>query len=451
MWDGASGRYLAVNEACVRKYGWSRDELLQMTLLDVRPPAEAERLRAHLASPRSSGNSFVGVWTHWNRRGETFEVEVTTHAVEFAGRPARLAIIHDVTERLRLEEQLRHSQKMEATGLLAGGVAHDFNNLLGVVIGASELARRAPTGEKAREYLGEIEGAAKRAAELTRKLLAFSRKQVLKVRPLDLAEVIDEFLQLLRRVIGEDVELVVRRPDQPLVVDVDESQLEQVLLNLCTNSRQAMPRGGRISLELYRTRIDAARAAREPWASPGDYAEVRVIDTGVGMDAATRTRIFEPFFTTKDEGTGLGLAMVHGIVHQHRGLLHVESRLGEGTTVRVLLPLVGAGEAGEKKPMNDGPARGGGETILVAEDEPALRRLLASTLAELGYEVVIAQDGEEATRAFDACRSRVALAILDVVMPKLGGVEAYAAHARRRPRPEGRLHHRIRPRVREDR
>ncbi len=346
--------------------------------------------------------------------------------MEFAGRPARLAVAHDITERLRLEEQLRQSQKMEATGLLAGGVAHDFNNLLGVILGTTELARRATSHERSREYFEEIEGAAKRAAELTRKLLAFSRKQVLQVRPLDLAEAVDEFLQLLRRVIGEDVELVVRRSPEPLLVNADASQLEQVLLNLCTNARQAMPGGGRISLELYRMRFDEARAARERWASPGDYAEVRVVDTGIGMDAATRTRMFEPFFTTKSQGTGLGLAMVHGIVHQHRGLLHVESRLGEGTTVRVLLPLVDAPEAGERTSMNGAAARGGGETILIAEDAPALRRLLASTLAELGYEVVIAQDGEEAVRAFEASRSHVALVILDVVMPRIGGLEAYA-------------------------
>jgi CheY-like chemotaxis protein len=187
-----------------------------------------------------------------------------------------------------------------------------------------------------------------------------------------------------------------------------------------------MPSGGRIELETRCTRFEPADLARTPWAVVGDFAEVRIVDTGVGMDAATRAHIFEPFFTTKGEGTGLGLAMVHGIVHQHRGLVHVESRPGQGTTVRVLLPLA-ADAAVPRAPAASPHAhvRGGRETVLVAEDEPALRGLLAVTLAELGYEVVTAEDGERAARAFEAGRGQIALAILDVVMPRLGGVQAY--------------------------
>jgi PAS domain S-box-containing protein len=423
VWEGGTGRYLAVNDAAVKKYGWSHDEFLQLTIFDVRPPEEVERLKKEIEAVQNV-NHFAGVWTHRNRAGQTFDADVTTHAVEFAGRPARLAVINDVTEKRRLEEQLRQSQKMEATGLLAGGVAHDFNNLLGVVIGAAELARRASPSAICRAYLDEIDAAATRAAELTRKLLAFSRKQVLKLRPLDLGATIGEFLPLLRRVISEDIELVVRGPEEPLAVLADALQLEQVLLNLCTNARQAMPAGGRIVFELCRTKFDAARVGREPWASLGEYAEVRVVDTGIGMDDATRSRIFEPFFSTRSEGTGLGLAMVHGIVHQHRGFLNVESRPGEGTTVRVLLPLAEASAIRERKRTSTAPTPGEGETILLAEDEPALRRLLASTLVELGYEVVVAEDGEEAVRAFEAGRARIALAILDVVMPRLGGLQA---------------------------
>ena len=423
VWEGATGRYLAVNDSAVKKYGWSRDEFLQMTIFDVRSPEDAARLKEEIKALHSQ-NFSAGVWTHLNRAGEAFDVDVTTHAVEFAGRSARLAVLDDVTERRRLEEQLRQSQKMEATGLLAGGVAHDFNNLLGVVIGATELARRTSPSLVGSAYLDEIDAAAKRGAELTRKLLAFSRKQVLKVRALDLGATIGEFVPLLRRVIREDIELVVRRPPQPLAVMADALQLEQVLLNLCTNARQAMPSGGRIVIDLRHSRFDARRVSREPWASIGDYAEVRVVDTGVGMDEATRARIFEPFFSTRSEGTGLGLAMVHGIVHQHRGFLHVESRPGEGTTVRVLLPLAKAAERDEPRRVSHTPMPGAGETILLAEDEPALRRLLASTLVELGYEVVVAENGEEAVRTFEARRGRIALAILDVVMPILGGLQA---------------------------
>jgi PAS domain S-box-containing protein len=427
VFDAETYRYLAVNEAAVCKYGYTREELLRMTVLDIRPPEDVARLKTIL--PTLLGDNLqTGIWRHRARDGTIFEVEITTHALEFAGRPARLVVVSDVTERRRLEEQLRQSQKMEATGLLAGGVAHDFNNLLGVVLGATELARRAcAAGRPAGPYLDEITAATRRAAELTRKLLAFSRKQVLHTRSLDLGEAVEDFLQLLRRVIGEDVELVVRRSAEPLLVNADASQLEHVLLNLCTNARQAMPAGGKIVLETARTRFDAAAVAREPWAVAGHWAEVRIVDTGVGMAPETRARMFEPFFTTKSEGTGLGLAMVHGIVHQHRGMLHVDSRLGEGTTVRVFLPLLSDERATDASTPDPGAAetRGGRETLLVAEDEPALRKLLEATLDELGYEVVAAADGEEAARILESRKDGIALAILDVVMPRLGGVQAY--------------------------
>ncbi len=432
VFDSESLRYLAVNEAALQKYGYSREELMEMTVLDIRPEEDVERLRETLASLEpaavASANRNTGAWRHRKKDGTTFEVEITTHALEFGGRPARLVVATDITERRRVDEQLRQSQRMEATGQLAGGVAHDFNNLLGVVLGAGELAKHAAkAGRPVEPYLAEIDAAARRAAELTRKLLAFSRKQVLEVRPLDVSEMVDDFLQLIRRVIGEDVELVTVRSPEPLVVSADAAQLEQVLLNLCTNARQAMPSGGRIALETRRVRFDAGDVHREPWAAVGDWAELSVADDGAGMDDATLARAFEPFFTTKPEGTGLGLAMVHGIVHQHGGLVHVESRPGAGTTVRVYLPL--ASEAMDPlpapAPSNGALVHGGHETLLVAEDEAPLRGLLALTLSELGYEVITASDGEEAVRIFGEQRGRIALAILDVVMPHLGGVQAF--------------------------
>ncbi len=292
------------------------------------------------------------------------------------------------------------------------------------MLGSAELARRELPSAGVRAYLDEIEAAANRAAELTRKLLAFSRKQVLRLCPLDLGETLEEFLPLLRRVISEDIELAVRRTAEPLTVLADALQLEQVLLNLCTNARQAMSSGGRIVLELHHSKFDVLRVAKEPWASIGDYAEVRVVDTGVGMDEATRIRIFEPFFSTKKEGTGLGLAMVHGIVHHHRGFLHVDSRPGGGTTVRVLLPLAAGVAGGTRKLAGAAPEHGDGQIILLAEDEPALRRLLGRTLVALGYEVIVAENGEEALVAFERRRGEIALVILDVVMPRLGGVQA---------------------------
>jgi PAS domain S-box-containing protein len=419
--------YLAVNDAAVQAYGWSRAEFLAMSLVDIRAPEDVPALHDTLERI-GRRNMNVGVWRHRKKDGSAFDVELVTHVIEFAGRPARVVVATDVTERRRAEEQTRQAQRMEATGLLAGGVAHDFNNLLGVVLGATALAKRAAAeGRPIEAYLGEVTSAATRAADLTRKLLAFSRKQVLRVRTLDLGEALDDFVPLLRRAIGEDVDLVVRRADEPLVVSADASQLEQVLLNLCTNARQALPSGGSITIETMRTRFEAGDVAQAPWATPGHWAEVRVTDDGAGMDSETRERVFEPFFTTKTEGTGLGLAMVHGIVHQHRGLVHVDSRRGEGTTVRVCLPILAGASVQPPAPV-EAPrttARGGGETVLVAEDEPALRGLLAQTLSDLGYDVVTAADGEKAEAAFAARGGKIALAILDVVMPRLGGVQAY--------------------------
>jgi PAS domain S-box-containing protein len=333
----------------------------------------------------------------------------------------------DVTDRMRLEQQLRQSQKMEAIGLLAGGVAHDFNNLLGAILGFAELATRklAPT-DPVRLHLREVTDAARRGAELTRKLLAFSRKQIIQPRPLDVHRSVDDFTRLLQRIVGEDVEIVVDAPLEPIVAQVDAVQLEQVLLNLCTNARQAMPEGGRLCLATRGVSFDADFAFRNPWSRAGAFAEITVSDTGAGMDEATRARIFEPFFTTKPEGTGLGLATVYGIVQQHDGFMHVESTRGEGTTFRVYLPRASC-EAESAPPPSSGKRypTSGQETILLAEDEPSLRTLVDTTLTELGYRVIVTADGEEAVRQYEACSSDVALVLLDVVMPRLGAREAY--------------------------
>ena len=258
-------------------------------------------------------------------------------------------------------------------------------------------------------------------------MLVFSRKQIMRKAALDMSAALDGFARLLERILGEDVELVVVRSRAPLVVDADAVQLEQVLLNLCTNARQAMPGGGRLTIAVRESVLDAAFVQRNPWAREGRFAELAVTDTGIGMDAATRDRVFDPFFTTREQGTGLGLATVYGIVQQHDGMVHVETEPGRGATFRVYLPLLDPATPLVPAPRTPQPSTPRGrETILVAEDSLPLRALVAATLKMLGYGVIEVGDGEEAVREYARRAPEIALSVLDVVMPKIGALAAYA-------------------------
>jgi PAS domain S-box-containing protein len=266
----------------------------------------------------------------------------------------------DVSARKRLEEQVRQAQKMEAIGLFAGGVAHDFANILAVILASAEFAAREPSSSgPLAPVLGEITDAARRGGELTRRLLALSRTRILSPRPVELGAVVADFGRMMRRILGKDIELIVLDPEAQVTVDADSVQLDQVLLNLCTNARQAMPRGGALTLATRRVDLDARfvreNAARSPWVCAGSFAEISVRDTGAGMDAATLARAFDLFFTTKSEGTGLGLATVHGIVRQHGGFVLVDSAPGAGTTFRVYLPRVPDDELAREAPTVTSP------------------------------------------------------------------------------------------------
>jgi nitrogen-specific signal transduction histidine kinase/CheY-like chemotaxis protein len=338
-----------------------------------------------------------------------------------------VGVAQDITERRTLEQQLRQSQRMEAIGRLAGGVAHDFNNLLTVIIGNTELLlKQVARGEPMWEDLKEISTASQRAATLTAQLLAFSRKQVLTPRILHLNTLVTDSSTMLRRLIGEDVELVTRLGVDLNLVRVDPGQMVQVIMNLAINARDAMPTGGKLTIETANAELDEAYARRHVAMVPGRYVMLAVSDTGVGMDATTQSRIFEPFFTTKElgKGTGLGLSTVYGIVKQSGGNIWVYSEPGQGTVFKIYLPR--ADETTDSKESSgrvSGQDLGGTETVLLVEDEDVVRNLVRSILERHGYAVLGAADGTEAMRLLARHLGRVDLLLTDVVIPQMSGPE----------------------------
>ncbi|MBI5848834.1 MAG: response regulator, partial [Nitrospirae bacterium] len=342
--------------------------------------------------------------------------------------------MHDLThergaqeERSKLEAQLLHAQKMESIGQLAGGVAHDFNNMLTAVIGYATLINLHATQDPViKTYAEQILEVSDKAANLTQKLLAFSRKQTIDLKPTDLNAVVRNMEKFLRRLIGEDLELRIRLTEAELTVMADAGQLEQVIMNLCTNARDAMPKCGLLTVETGAVTIDETYLSTHLFEKPGPYALITVSDTGAGMDETTRERIFEPFFTTKDKskGTGLGLSIVYGIVRQHKGEIHVYSEPGKGTTFRIYLPLI---EGKEKLSIQktEESHTGGTETILLAEDEEDVRRLIRTVLTLAGYTIIEAVDGVDAVTKYRENREAIQLILTDLVMPKKSGRDAY--------------------------
>ncbi|MEW6543394.1 MAG: response regulator [Nitrospirota bacterium] len=421
------GRPLYVNQAGRKLLGIGEGEDISGTVISDYHPDWAKQLVMAEGLPTALR---AGVWS-----GETALLtrdgrEVPVSQVILSHRNAAgeveyySTIARDISEHKRLEEQLRQSQKMEAVGRLAGGVAHDFNNLLMVIKGYSELLlTRTDLDVQLRKEVEEIGKAGERAAALTRQLLAFSRKQVLQPAILDLKVVLANMDNLLRRVIGEDI--ILKTVSDPVLgrVKADPGQIEQVIMNLATNARDAMPQGGHLTVELRNVELDETYAQTHIGATPGRYVMLAVSDTGCGMDAATRARIFEPFFTTKEpgKGTGLGLATVYGIVKQSAGHVWVYSEPGRGTTFKVYLPrteetaVSSATEAaGVAPPL-------GTETILLVEDDERVRQLVGDMLKQYGYTVLIAQDGKEALRIAQEHKGVLHLLVTDVVMPGMSG------------------------------
>lgn len=340
-----------------------------------------------------------------------------------------MEVCRDITDHSRLEEQLRHAQKMEAVGQLTGGIAHDFNNILSAIIGYGHLLKIKAENVIGDEEINEILKAADRGAKLTQSLLAFSRKQVMNMKPVDLNEIVRNMNRLILRTLGEDVELRTDLSSEGVIVEADYGQIEQALLNLTINAKDAMPDGGMLKIETGFFNINEDFVSAHSYGKPGRYAIMTVSDTGIGMDADTKDRIFEPFFTTKEvgKGTGLGLAIIYGIIKQHGGYINVYSECGKGTTFRIYLPLA------EKMKELSLPAAKCGiialpqgiETILVAEDEESLRKLFSAVLQKSGYSVIEAENGEEAVARFAENKDSINLVILDAIMPKKNGREAF--------------------------
>ena len=345
-------------------------------------------------------------------------------------------VVVDITEQKNLEEQLKQAQKMEAIGVLAGGIAHDFNNILSVILGFAELSRMAlQVDNKARNYIDQILKATEKASELTHSLLAFSRKQVMTISEVDLNDLIAKLVKLLVRVIGEDIELRTVLQPKSTPIMADGGQIEQVIMNLVTNAKDAMPNGGTLTIVSGLEEVNKDFCDAHGCETPGPYALLTVSDTGTGMDEDTKQRIFDPFFTTKDvgKGTGLGLATTYGIVHQHNGFIDVDSEPGKGTTFRVYLPALETKPGKEKTALPAQTVTGGLEVILVAEDEPTLRELSQIVLESYGYKVITAVDGQDAVAKFTQYKDDISLVILDMIMPKMSGLEAYKMIKSMRP------------------
>jgi two-component system cell cycle sensor histidine kinase/response regulator CckA len=426
------GMCVDCNPASVRMFQCEREEIVRSGPGAPAPPHQPDgepsmQKAARLMQLAQEGEARRFEWVYRRPDRSLFHGDVNMSRVDIGGNPHVLAIIRDITEQRKLEMQLYQSQKMEAVGQLAGGIAHDFNNILTAVIGyASLLVMKMEENNPLRQYAEQIVSSSEKAAGLTKSLLAFGRKQVLSPQRVELKCVLENMGKLLRGLLREDIELSIAFCADPLAVMADTLQLERVFMNLASNARDAMPDGGRITIKTEPFCMDDMFIRAHGYGKPGDYICVSVTDTGVGMDENTRNRVFEPFFTTKEvgKGTGLGLAMAYGIIKQHEGYINLYSEPGQGTTVRVYLPLVSQTPRENEEAEPPVPV-GGEETVLLAEDSESIRKSHREILENFGYNVIEAVDGGDAIEKCCRFEERIDVLILDVVMPKKCGREVY--------------------------
>lgn len=420
------GRYILVNPAFERLFGFRREDVIGKTDYKLFPREVAELFRAGDQRALDCESAVEIEEQVTGLTGQRTYLTIRAPLCDDSGRPyAVIGIAADITERKLLEEQLRHLQKMEAVGRLAGGIAHDFNNLLSIIVGYGELLGASLAGDPVKSgQLVQITKAAGQAATLTRKLLTFSRRQMTKHKPLDLNTLVSELEPMLRSVVGENIELEVQVAAEPYLIRSERDQVEQAILNLVLNARDAMPSGGKLTVTAERSVVDEPFARLHQPLKPGPYVLLTIRDTGCGMDPETCSHVFEPFFTTKEpgRGTGLGLATVYGTVQQAGGTITVESKPGMGSLFSIYLPHF-AGSLAPEPEKSAGLLKGGTETILVAEDEAGIRNLITQVLRLYGYTVLDAYDGREALALAETHPGKIDVLVTDLVMPKMGGRE----------------------------
>ena len=442
--DSSPGCFVQVNDVACQRLGYTREELLGLTSRDITTPEEYKRILGKREKFMSKGD-IINETVHVTRDGRQIPVESSVRLFNYLGKRAAISIARDITERKQAEEdkeklrtQLVQAQKMEAIGQLAGGIAHDFNNVLTAIVGYASLLRmKMKNDDPLRPNVEQILSATERAATLVRSLLTFSRKQILDPKPVRINDIVSSVSKLLASLLGEDITIETIYDARGPHVMADAGQIDQVLINIATNARDAMPKGGHLIITTDVTVVDDHYIKDHGYGVPGDYAFITVSDTGAGMDRATQERIFEPFFTTKEvgKGTGLGLSTAYGIIKQHSGFINCYSEPGKGTTFKIYLPLLKAEEKAEIARARKGAelTPRGSETVLVAEDDEAVRKLIVCILEQYGYTVYEAADGEEAVKVFMEHVESINLLLLDVIMPKKNGREAYREIEKIRP------------------